>query len=778
MSLVWHIFKKDIRRFRYPIAYGLLIAALQPFFGLLDVLLASKDIQLHTALLKLVFLGAWGQTFTTILLTAILTGITGGEETLVSTTAFWLTRPISPATLLKAKALFLGIFLVLVPVLSQSLLLALEGVTAGDIGYAGLEMAFRLAESIVLAWGLASLTPSTGRFLIAAALVFPLQWLAGWWMLFWKDFLNAKADPPFMATELMVTDSIVIAALTILGGTILIIRQYQMRDTRRTVYAGLAMLALLFLVQPLWRWDLQKPAVPAGTGDSIGVTLGKYRVGRDSLGWSNPRPTMGYWGDLEFTGRQPGEEFRALSISPTLVLPDGKTFSNGSSALGSEYVWNNDPNSQVAQEALTPLRLLNKDRFQPNGDYLLRLDPQIYQRFLDRPVTYRADLDLLRIRYKLEGEIPLTIGAGFRQGSNAVTLLEVSPVSSGFQVKLQDQGLDLAFNRDPRTKRVVFYTEDGVFYALVNKKLGEAYLPEPHSQNIRVDLHQAKQALRVQQETLEFVSDPGGPLKEGHLDKDWIKDAILVRVRMEPVEEFHKKLEVGDFSLVENGRRSPQFHNRTLWYSLEVPTIEPDLSQGDWNSLPQVQGKKLESSSRILLLDDFEKGGGPNCLGAYWYDQCDKNNLGTVINPSPLKPQPGGCPASPKFAARIWGHFGKEQYPWPFANMGCGFDPKYDYVDLKNFSAFRFWTKGDGRPYLLMVERASITDYGYYQSGFTAHKDWTQVTLPLSGFYQPGWAKPVPMGWADVRQFQFSPDPGVFSDDDFDLWVDDIELVK
>lgn len=52
------------------------------------------------------------------------------------------------------------------------------------------------------------------------------------------------------------------------------------------------------------------------------------------------------------------------------------------------------------------------------------------------------------------------------------------------------------------------------------------------------------------------------------------------------------------------------------------------------------------------------------------------------------------------------------------------------------------------------------------------------MTLPLSGFYQPGWAKPVPMGWADVRQFQFAPDAGVFSDDDFDLWVDNIELVK
>ena len=178
------------------------------------------------------------------------------------------------------------------------------------------------------------------------------------------------------------------------------------------------------------------------------------------------------------------------------------------------------------------------------------------------------------------------------------------------------------------------------------------------------------------------------------------------------------------------------------------------------------------------MLDDFEKGGTVNRLGAYWYNQADKNTLGTVLHPAPFQPQPGGCPASPQFAARIWGHFGKEQYPWPYVDLGCGFNPKYDYVDLGNFSAFRFFTKGDGKPYVLMVERAAVMDYGYYQSGFTAHKDWTQVTLPISAFYQPGWAKPVPTGWADVRQIQFAPEGGIFSDEDFDLWVDNIELVK
>src|ERR1700689_4753601 len=98
MNLLVHIVKKDIRRFRLSLACGLFIAALPVLFGLLDALDGSRSVQLHAAFLNLYFRAPWALPLFVILMTAIV----NGDENPVSTTAFWLTRPISPQMVLKA----------------------------------------------------------------------------------------------------------------------------------------------------------------------------------------------------------------------------------------------------------------------------------------------------------------------------------------------------------------------------------------------------------------------------------------------------------------------------------------------------------------------------------------------------------------------------------------------------------------------------------------------------------------------------------------------------
>ncbi len=773
MNLVLHLVQKDVRRSKWSLAFWLFVAALPVLWGLLDALLSGKDAHLHAVFLNLYFRSTWVQA----LLVILMAGILMRDELPASTTAFWLTRPISKGTLLSAKALLMGFFLVLLPILSQTFLLALQGATAGELAYAALELGFRLSESIVLAWVLASVLPQSW-FLVAAALVFPLQWLAGWWILAWKT-LNLQAPPPFRATALIVTDSIVVGALTLLFGAGLLFYQYQTRDTRRTVYMGLAALTLLYLVQPLWKWDLQKPSLPVEKADSISLSLGRHRVTRDAGGWGSPQPVMDYWGDVEINGRAPGEDIRVVGLSTSLGLPDGHTLKDEGYDLYANSNWIGQPDTQAVQRLLGPVKLLNPEKGWFPTTHLLTLDAQWYRRFFNRPVSYSADAYLVRVKYQVEGEIPLTPGAGFRQGSRSATILDAAPSTNGFEVNLQDQNLDLAFKRDPAVRRSVFITQDGVFYLLENKKRGEAFLPNRQSMNLSVDLHEAKQPIRLAKETVQFSPTPVAAGLKNPLDQDWLKDAVLVRVRMEPCAEFHKKLEVKAFSLAENDWPAQPYVPMAFTYGLGMPSIEAFTGNvADPNALPRIRGRRLESKGKTLLLDDFEHGDALNKLSAFWYALADTRKLGTVLTPLPFKPQPGGCPASPNFAAHIQGHWGKEQSPWPFAYLGCGFNLKYDYVDLSDFSAFRFYSKGDGRPYVLKVERASISDFGYEESGFTAPPDWTQITLPFSGFNQPPWAKQVPPGWQDVRQIEFSPDASIFSDEDFDLWVDQIELVK
>ena len=188
--------------------------------------------------------------------------------------------------------------------------------------------------------------------------------------------------------------------------------------------------------------------------------------------------------------------------------------------------------------------------------------------------------------------------------------------------------------------------------------------------------------------------------------------------------------------------------------------------------------QKLEPEGEKLLIDDFENGVGVDQFGSLWHTVFDQKKLGTRLNLWPFEPVGGGSPESPNFAARISGHFGKHIAPWPFAVLRGGFDSEDRLADLTAFSAVRFYAKGDKKVYLLQVVQPNVKDYSYYQGSFHAPSQWTQVTLPFASFEQPAWGSKVPREWDKVQLFQFSPDSSVFNDEDFDLWIDDIELMK
>jgi hypothetical protein len=70
-----------------------------------------------------------------------------------------------------------------------------------------------------------------------------------------------------------------------------------------------------------------------------------------------------------------------------------------------------------------------------------------------------------------------------------------------------------------------------------------------------------------------------------------------------------------------------------------------------------------------------------------------------------------------------------------------------------------------------------VEDYCNFKQDFKAGKDWAKVSLNLGDFKQPSWGRQVPLKLTDVLYFAFTPNAD-FSDEDFDLWVDDVTLVK
>lgn len=209
-----------------------------------------------------------------------------------------------------------------------------------------------------------------------------------------------------------------------------------------------------------------------------------------------------------------------------------------------------------------------------------------------------------------------------------------------------------------------------------------------------------------------------------------------------------------------------------------LPTVSNAIAPAPMAAVPAAAGANPAPQETSVLMDDFENGTGVNRFGSAWRATMDNHQLGTTLNPNPFQPSPGGAPVSPKFAAHIWGHFGKHIAPWPFALLQGGFNPENAATDLSAFSAVRFYVKGDKKNYLLQLVQPSVKDFAYYLTAFQATTEWTQVTLPFASFQQPPWGAKVPLQWKNVRLFQFSPDTAVFSDEDYDLWIDDIELVK
>jgi complex I intermediate-associated protein 30 (CIA30) len=170
------------------------------------------------------------------------------------------------------------------------------------------------------------------------------------------------------------------------------------------------------------------------------------------------------------------------------------------------------------------------------------------------------------------------------------------------------------------------------------------------------------------------------------------------------------------------------------------------------------------------LVEDFETlqghSGGVACA-------FDHNGLGTHVSPDPFELTAGGAPVSPGHSARYYGAIGDNRAPYSWAQLQLSLNPDKSPKDLREFRSIRFWAKGDGARYSVVLVKKAVSDHDHFKQEFVAGKEWTQVELPISGFVQAGWGKKLPTVFEDVEQIQFSPAAYARP---FDLSVDHVEL--
>ena len=185
---------------------------------------------------------------------------------------------------------------------------------------------------------------------------------------------------------------------------------------------------------------------------------------------------------------------------------------------------------------------------------------------------------------------------------------------------------------------------------------------------------------------------------------------------------------------------------------------------------PTPSPKAIPPAAKTWLVETFESPQGMS--GGFWC-AFDNNGLGTKVRPDPFEVTTGGAPPSPGHSARYFGALGDNRPPYSWAQLQVFLNSSKAPTDLRGFRSIRFWAKGDGGRYAVVLAKQSVTDYDHFKQEFVATSDWTQIALPLDGFTQAGWGQKRPSIFDDVAMIQFAP--AAYSHP-FDVSIDHIEL--
>ncbi|HEV2381995.1 MAG TPA: CIA30 family protein [Terriglobia bacterium] len=160
------------------------------------------------------------------------------------------------------------------------------------------------------------------------------------------------------------------------------------------------------------------------------------------------------------------------------------------------------------------------------------------------------------------------------------------------------------------------------------------------------------------------------------------------------------------------------------------------------------------------LVSDFDEGAPTAKFGSGWFDSTDQMMGGKSTEQ--FKVVEGGADGT-EGSLLITGEIaGGTTFPWAGAMFMPGTKP-FAPANLSSKNAIRFWAKGDGKTYRVMLFSASAGPMPAIQE-FDAGPEWKQYNFPLASFHTDG---------HDIEGVLFSggPAPGSFA-----FQIDDVEL--
>jgi hypothetical protein len=314
------IFKKDVRRFRFPLCGYL---GLQAIFAWLEAGSPRRPgLQSYAWFCEiLLLLAAW-----------YLAVMVAHQETLPGDRQYWLTRPVSWQSLLLSKAAFVAAFFQ-VPVLASNLsTLVANGLP--PLAYVApllVKQVFLTAFLVLPTLALAAVTRNFGQFAIWVFAAFAAVLLIG------LEFPGASLGGSFWVIE----SAVGVVSLMALTG--LLLWQYA---RRRTVQSQVILGAGLLVCAAAPAWNLWHGAFALESryahhpAEAAAIHLGfdaarDLKPGRGALGtWHGTESMVRFLLPVQVTGIPAGMEILSERIAVTAEGPAGARWSSGWTELG------------------------------------------------------------------------------------------------------------------------------------------------------------------------------------------------------------------------------------------------------------------------------------------------------------------------------------------------------------------------------------------------------------------------------------------------------------
>jgi len=453
VNLTTHLLKKDIRRSR-----GLLIAWL--LLLILQGVLVSSSANPGAFVVQTVdpMISRMVPLFKALLLIVIVPFVVQ-DDPLVGTTAFWLTRPISRGTLLRTKALYAAVVLVLPTLAVEIIVLAANGITLHDLALAVPEILLGQIELIVIIAIVAAVTPTFGKYANAGA-VGVIIWAPVMLAVFFGRAVNLSLAKSSSVAAGLVT-------ISVFGGVVA--HQYLSGRTFRSIIAGCAGIVAIFAVQFFWTWDflsvpVRKNGVPPFDVSALKVALSQA----SGVGWGT---RMQILAEIEATGGPSMYSLRPTHVQPHLKLSNGSEL-HLKEAPKRKFSSPLTVDPLVAALGGTPVT--NREYWRGNESaisMLFMIDAETYEKYSNQPLNFSAEIDFIASKYQIAAEMPLAKGARSDRGSRHSVITEVSQGPDGVDVILREWTPNLLFDRSNGSDQDPTYR---YVYVLRNQKRNEA----------------------------------------------------------------------------------------------------------------------------------------------------------------------------------------------------------------------------------------------------------------------------------------------------------------